>query len=1015
MDQKSTGDTFIGLDISVEDDMPTASRSSNKQSRKRPIAQSTTVAKKRLKRPPPTPAPPSELVSLIQRNNAVLQYFKSLQANLDHDVEKWKAEAQKWKQIAQDKSNGASTNIRKTTATRARGQHGRKSRVGTHQTKKLSATVDMSEAKVSGDYLTAGANRESRPLTLEQDDDTTIPITDEVLFEGSDDSHDEQSNFCEETMLIQIETAENISNRTSAVVEKLKEAKKCLDLLGVSLVEVEVKIATPAGAETKSGEELERLDDAEMHNSRMLESTVERILHRQSDENVAGDIMASLKALIRASSCIAESTSGGLEQQDENIDRTMPDSKTFWSKIMHQYHPFCHDGKKHIPAVYQPCEDENLLDEDIRTLPAHPAAVGLIHVINILSILDTYCSDALSDSQWDALFEIKCTNSNPFSEEELMVLKAGMRNRCRVTNRVMSSLEVEITRSWALIDRASYLAEPTLFFHESDVTDVDCEPQLDATYHAKLYNRLVSLEERIAHARIATVIYRQKDDWQKAAELVVGYVVSCAPSIEVEDHPRLPPALSMCVLESLLSSVSHYRLSTNKRANDKNENQAHEQGWFRRYIHFLFEEHNCDIENKVQHAVLLLNALAYPIHVAALIWKERSICTDQRIRDVALIELAAFQRMKLSSDGEWLCGINVGGLDTEVIMGAGNRIFDSINAVQEKTVTDDEHISLHSVGSAVAGMIMALSLLTMGNVDKVILLCDSTKSSLTEPNSRNVGHNKANQRIAGISVMPLLCSVYVSLMTRKWDALKLSNGWGRQTAAAFTVVDRFTPILESLIRRVGKNEWNTFESLMQCCVLLCDGRNLLRIANTALPTLVETVYGRKNNQSVQSPDKCCSAARMMASLIDIGEIPTVRVINLERRPDRLLNFMSIASKEQVVVIKGPIDATKYYDENEDCAGHHAFDGKCTFNEIKELVSTRLGGDFSDFVTSKWRPGDLRAFDRNARKSQDLVQTSLTEMACALSHIASWIGVKRSLSEQSSTNVIEGEQISTTVF
>ena len=975
MDQKAASDTFIGLDISIEDDRPKAARSS---SRKRPIAQSAAVAKKRLKRPHPTPAPPSELVSLIQSNNAVLQYFKSLQANLDYDVEKWKTEAQRWKKIAQDKTNGEASNIKKVKSTAAREQHGKKSKICTLRTKKQS---------VSGNNVSTNANKEPRSQTIEKDDGVTIPITDEALFGDSDDSNDDQSNFFEEKIMIhhakrQIGAGDNISSRTSTVIEKLKEAKKCLDLLGVSLVEVEVKVSTLAGVEAESTNSLATHDNSEMHNSQIPKRTVERILHRQSDENVAGDIMASLKTLIKTSSCMAESTAAFLqtetsdhsEQYDKNNDMAIPDSKAFWSKMMHRYHPFFHDGKKHVPVVYKPYEDKTLDDDDIGAIPSHPAAVGLIHVINILSILGMYCSDALSDSQWDAIFEIDSRNSNPSCEEELMVLKAGMRNRCRITNRVMSSLEVEITRNWALIDRSSYLAEPTLFFHASDVMEFQCEPQLDVTYHAKLYNRLVSLEERIAHARIATALYRQRDDWQKAAELVIGYVVSCAPSIEVEGHPKLPPVLSMCVLESLLSFVSHCHLSTSGRPNNKNENKA--RGWFQRYIHFLFKDHKCGTENISKHAALLLQALAYPVNVSHIIWKERSFCTDQRIRDVALIELAAFQRMRQSLDGEWLSNVDIGeGFDTKTIVDTGNRIFDALGTVQVKNLSE-------SVRSAVDGIIMALSLLTVGNSDKVISLCRGITSY------SNDGETKASQRNASISKMPLLCSIYVKLMYRKWDALKLRNGWGRQTAAAFTVVDRFTPILESFIQRAGHTDWNLLESLIQCCVLMCDGRNLLRIASIVLPSLTETICEPRNNQSVQSSDECWSAARTMASFVDIGGLPTVRVINLERRPDRLLDFMYIASKEQVVVLNGPISVTKHCDENEDCTGHYAFDGKCSYNEIKELVSRRLGGDFSDFVTSKWRPGDLRAFDKNAGKGQDLVQTSLTEKACALSHI-SW--------------------------
>jgi hypothetical protein len=145
----------------------------------------------------------------------------------------------------------------------------------------------------------------------------------------------------------------------------------------------------------------------------------------------------------------------------------------------------------------------------------------------------------------------------------------------------------------------------------------------------------------------------------------------------------------------------------------------------------------------------------------------------------------------------------------------------------------------------------------------------------------------------------------------------------------------------------------------------------------------------------------------MTVFIDAGELPTVRVINLKRRPDRLLDFMSFSTKEQLIVMKGPVAAMGVNAEA-DCPGDYAFDGKWSLNELKAAVSMRLGGDISDYVATKWRPSDLWAFDRDARKDHELVQTSLTEKACALSHIASWISVERSLSQKVSNDVIEGK-------
>lgn len=989
MDQKENDDAFIGRDINIEDSKPEA-RSSKKQ-RKRTRPQLSPAAAKRPKRPPPTPAPPEALISLIQRDVSVLSYFKSLQANLDYDVEKWKCEAQKWKKIAE--TAGKET-------WKSNGQNGKKSGAKKKEQAVRKSLTPPVESGVLLDNLTPSNNKDSENKHQEyKDDGSEIPITDEALFGGGDSSDEDQSSCCNETLMNGTIPSQHgaFSDRQRIVLDKLKEAEKSLNLLGVSLVEVEVKSTSmPADEETKAASfELDEHDLGASHASKFnrpqhsLATTIERIFHRQSDEKIAGDLMASLKTLIRTSSCIAESTPKSSDAELEatenysKVDKfTKDDDKVFWAGMICRYHPFCCGEKLHIPTVYPTSDSANVQNHTSDTLPQHPASKGLTHVISILAIMDVYCSDSLSDGEWDALFE----SSMP-TDEELLALKVGMRNRCRVAKRVLSSLDVEITRCWALADRASFFAEPTLFFHASDVIESGIEPQTNKSYSAKIYNRLVSMEERIAHARIATLLHRQRDDWQKAAELVIGYVVSCTPSIGVEQYPMLPPILSFCVLEALLSSDDHCPANADGTA-------GKDARWFQRYIEFVFNEHNDNDESKSGRAFCLLKAIAYPIHVSALIWKERSFCTDPRIRDVALIELAALSRIQGFVPGSWL-EFNVESFDTDLIMTVGNDTFDSVKVDEKSTDLD----------YAMLGTVRALSLLTMGDIDKVMTMCE--ESMLQTPSDAAIGGNETIQCVANMSMMPLHCSIYVRLMCKKWDAMKLSSGWGRQTASAFTIVDRFTPVLETSIKLVGPTEWKAIESLLRCCILMSDGRNLLRIASAVLPTLIEETYVRKYDKRAQSLRNRQLALNTMTVFIDAGELPTVRVINLKRRPDRLLDFMSFSTKEQLIVMKGPVAAMGVNAEA-DCPGDYAFDGKWSLNELKAAVSMRLGGDISDYMATKWRPSDLWAFDRDARKDHELVQTSQTERACALSHIASWISVERSLSQKVSNDVIEGK-------
>lgn len=974
---------FIGLDINIKD--VDGKKSAAASSRKRPRPQSSTASAKRPKRPSPTPAPPAALVSLIQKDSTVLNYFKSLQENLDYDVDKWKAEAQRWKKIAEEKSGGLAVvknngqNSTITSAAKKKESAGGKTHPGTNSIDELQ----------NGTQSISSSRESKHDYEAHRDDGSNIPITDEALFGGSDDSEDDMSCFGESDAAVNSTTQvqekiTDTSRRPSVVLEKLKEAKECLDLLGVSLVEVEVKtiigkqLAEAADIDEAAGETSGASLDDEDKPYNGSTATIERTLRRQSDEIVVGDIMASLRTLIRTSANMAEANPHDAKRvvdsyddvvgkKTENAvedDEIASDEQAFWSESMHMYHPFRHNGVFHMPTVYWPGNSQSLRVDANNTTQEHPAAVGLNYIINILLTMGMYCSDILSDGEWDALFgSVNSSIGDDLHEEELLILKVGMRNRCRITNRVLSSLHTEITRIWALTDRASYLTEPSLFFHESDVTEFLSEPQSSISSYLKIYNRLVSLEERIAHARIATLLHRLRDDWQKAAELVVGYVISCAPSVGVEDHPKLSPALSLCVLEALLSSKGQ-----------RDEDVV--EGWFQKYVDFLLSASNG--ATGTDKASRLLSAIALPVHTAALIWKERSFSTDGRIRDIALIELAAFERIQQSTDGQWLNKVNVKCLDA----GAVENVSRELYSVKDLVETNESYTTFDF---AVPGIICAISLLTVGDIDKVFVLFE--------------------EALKDLSRIPLYCSIYVSLMNRKWDALKLGNRWGRQTAAAFTLVERFAPILGSAIQLVSPANWKDVNCLLQCCVLMGDGSNLLRIAHDTMKSLLEATYCHQNSHiSLQERQM---ASRALVAFIDLGKLPTVRVINLKRRPDRLLDFMAFASKEQLIVIKGPVAVKQLRLQNDDFVGDYAFDGQCSCNELASVASLRLGGRMSDFVTAKWRPADLQAFDRDARKSHDLIEASSTEKACALSHIACWIGVQRTLSEFNSSDVVEG--------
>jgi len=357
----------------------------------------------------------------------------------------------------------------------------------------------------------------------------------------------------------------------------------------------------------------------------------------------------------------------------------------------------------------------------------------------------------------------------------------------------------------------------------------------------------------------------------------------------------------------------------------------------------------------------------------------------------------------------------------ELVQKVGHDFLSSSvsNVIPENNEHGTDTITSTRQSSLVSGMTCLLSLLTIGDFDEVINLCNKILLTLKGGKLDN-GDKKS--RNACLFLLPACCYAYTNIMCRKWETMKLGNTMGRHTASAFAVKDLFSPILDSITELVNLDDWANIDAIAQCCVLLCDGRRLLRLANNVLPHAIKTLM--RNSGAAISSDERSVISRVTSLFVDACEIPTVRVINLKRRPDRLLDFMADAAKEQLLVIKGPaklrsksqvkknanaIVSPSSIDVNEACSGYDAFDGQCGADELDDQLLERLAGDgaLSDFIRAKWRPGDLRAFDREARNGNELVATSITERACALSHIASWMGVEQSLSPVVNAGEVDG--------
>jgi len=1036
-------DHFIGIDIDIE---PPSSSSSNDK-RNPPTITTNAIKQKRKKsnkkliKPKPPPNPPSSLIKLLQNDKSVHNYFQSLTSNLNYDVMKWKVEAEYWKDIATTAASSNNNDATKVitadnvieTANIANGGGSKKRKASSqqqkHNTKNVKSKV-IKQPKGSNNHNT----KQKQQQQVEQQDDNSIPITDEVLFgDLSDDDDDDKSSSCRSSQSISelqqqqcaFNTKDTLNQRRRRYVyklNKLKEAQRLLDYIGVSLVTIEKVVTTAKSNSSTKYDTPKTVTADDTTNENDIEEQEERIIiHRQSDEKVISELLSVLRTCIKSpftfthqmnTDLIEEESCIGKEDKEE--DKEEEEDK---KRLSRYYHPFCKYGMMHIPQVYftsgskkQPTPIPADAGEANSEEEEHPASIVLRCILSILIIFENHCCRGDDNSlhsdendEWDAIFvtneqttpstannkagETVTTTIAAAEEEELAIIQTGMKHRYELTKRFISSLHLEISNYWPIMDynaNNSLSTSDSLYFHPSDVLDIDTNTNEDdnstSMYNTKSYNRLVLLEERISYVRLITLYYKSIGKLDLVSELFIGYIISCT-SVCSGSSSRLPSLLSMCILEALLAPNDYIPSS-----------ETTSTSWFEQYITKQFTTQKA--------SSCILKSISNLLHKSIQISKERAKSTNAQIRDLAFIELAAFDRIcKLEGDTSgWLPDLT---RPSEVLDVDTTLSLSTCLLLEDDNNNDDSSRNKIQAGLGIA---CTLTLLTMGDVDRVIQLCEKITTDSTKPRP----HNNTN-----LYLLPACCYAYTKLMCQKWDFMKLGNTVGRHTAAAFTVEDKFSPILQSMIQQQLQHtnegsvleDWQTIDVITQCCILLGDGCSLQKVVSRVIPNLIQLAGMPQQRRSLPISQRI-QTSRMLSSFVNAGEIPTVRVINLKRRPDRLLDFMACAvNVHQLLVVKGPGRLKRKVKNlismnEEDDEQYYAFDGQSSRDDLEQQLQQRLDGKgtLSDFVKAKWRPSELKAFDRDARDDFELVSTSTSEKACALSHIATWIGIETTLSD-----------------
>jgi hypothetical protein len=167
--------------------------------------------------------------------------------------------------------------------------------------------------------------------------------------------------------------------------------------------------------------------------------------------------------------------------------------------------------------------------------------------------------------------------------------------------------------------------------------------------------------------------------------------------------------------------------------------------------------------------------------------------------------------------------------------------------------------------------------------------------------------------------------------------------------------------------------------IIECASLLADGQDFIDYGHALLRQTLN--------------DEPLGVIQCLRNSIDFV---LVRVINLEQRKDRMISFICQCMREGLLCIKGvtpfdPSSAAEY--------GSFAYDGRGRLIEANNRLESFMPGGVTELdktVASHWIPNNLKPFDRDAPATERSARISPSERACALSHVACWRGIQRSL-------------------
>eukprot|EP00980_Cylindrotheca_fusiformis_P015976 scaffold4690_cov116-Cylindrotheca_fusiformis.AAC.6 len=924
--------------------------------------------------PPPAPAP---LVKLLQKNSKVLKYFQSLQANLDYDVQKWKnrarkhqAESAEWKekadrlqkQLESSSANGqleSSANGKKraaaaqSIATRNEKEEQEGIEPETKRMKKMPvASTPVASTPVASTPVASTPVATTKPEIEENPKiaKTTKIGEDEDWLQLESSESDEEDNFFDEKQNEETTPPPPITRDPPLNILALSsddDADEDEDDISTGWLESQFpETKTPA-------ESANHKPHLEMRNNaiRYL-SEAQQLLDRIGVPLVTEKVIQTTKKGHDVDN--SEGLASAPEPEKVIFERR-PDQAVIIDllqvirtlvRIRVNY-----NEDTHVVTMYPfmteqlvPCYESTNFGGT--NYPQHAAVEGFRLISDALCLMDAYCP-MLCDTM---------SNEDHESQEKEEKLVRGMTNRHRMVQDLLQSLEGELFQLWPYQDRSNRLITTSVHFEPppSGQEDESKVAQKSISFGSKNLTRLAALCERCFLARIVARLHQSRQDPMSAFQCFWKYLLATTPAVAAGPSPaKLPPVQSFCVMEALLDGVA---------PNPSSDFPAISSYQF-----------------KCMSRVIRLVSDA-----TASIYMVRSGSDDERIADVARVELRAKSRLMAN------CRFWTEDQGAAVMDPGTNQNLDSISSAavaytEELLQLSIDEVDVHSESlPTFLPLLLELLFVLVGKNDYLDKHFQIAVSKYAQQTDWTLLH----------------CHLLACVRAKKQLEIRHLTAYRQVLGSPSTIFSEgmrlwdYSAAIWKSFEAASSNDSSTIDFariVLTACMELADGEVALQLAKLLMSQSKTTLEG-------------ASLANLLNTVETLGQLPTLKIINLERRPDRLAHFLAQAVHQGIMVMRAVADiVTDDSAEKKDhwFGGAHALDGgNGRPVEIELRLSKQIGCEdqegLNGYVDTHWRPNDLKVFDTEAPNSLDLVRISSSEKACALSHIASWKGISRCL-------------------